>query len=54
MNSALGVSVAAGMLPVPVGLYLSFVADLPAAATVVAVSFVLLLAVGALSRLRGA
>jgi ABC-type Mn2+/Zn2+ transport system permease subunit len=54
MSNALSVSVAAGMLPVPVGLYLSFVADLPAAATVVAVSFLFLLVAGALSRLRGA
>jgi ABC-type Mn2+/Zn2+ transport system permease subunit len=52
MNTALGVSVATGMLPVPIGLYVSFVADLPAAATVVAVSFAFLLAAGAFSRLR--
>jgi ABC-type Mn2+/Zn2+ transport system permease subunit len=52
MNTALGVSVATGILPVPIGLYLSFVADLPAAATVVAVSFAFLLVAGALSRLR--
>jgi zinc transport system permease protein len=52
MNTALAVSVATGMLPVPIGLYVSFVASLPSEATVVAVSFVFLLVAGAISRLR--
>ena len=51
MPAAFATSVAAGLLPVPVGLYLSFVWDLPSAATVVAVSFVALLICGLVGRL---
>jgi ABC-type Mn2+/Zn2+ transport system permease subunit len=54
MGTAFGFSIAAGTLPVPIGLYLSFVADLPAAATVVAVGFVFLLIAGVVSRLQHA
>lgn len=46
-------SVLLGLVPVPVGLYLSFIWDLPSAATIVALSFSLLLIGGAVSRLRG-
>lgn len=53
MSGALATSVLFGLLPVPLGLYLSFVADLPSAATIIAVSFGLLVAAGVLSRLRG-
>lgn len=53
MGSAFAVAVAAGTIPVPVGLYISFVADLPAAATVVIVGFALLLIAGIVSRFRG-
>jgi ABC-type Mn2+/Zn2+ transport system permease subunit len=53
MSAAFGTAVLAGLIPVPVGLYLSFVWDLPAAATVVATSFALLVVGGIVSRLRG-
>ena len=52
MGTAFAVSVIAGMIPTPLGLYLSFVADLPAAATVVVLSFGLLLIAGIISRFR--
>ena len=52
MATAFGVAVAAGTVPVPLGLYLSFVADLPAAATIVVLGFALLLIAGAVSRFR--
>ena len=54
MPAALLGSVLAGLLPVPVGLYLSFVWDLPSAATIVGAGFALLLAGGLVSRLRAA
>lgn len=54
MSAAFAASMLAGVLPVPVGLYLSFVWDLPSAATIVALSFALLLLVGLMSRLRAA
>lgn len=53
MAGAFTVSIIAGLLPVPIGLYLSFVADLPSAATIVATSFGLLVVAGIVSRLRG-
>jgi ABC-type Mn2+/Zn2+ transport system permease subunit len=40
-----------GLIPVPIGLYLSFVWDLPPAATIVAFGFGLLLVAGLISRL---
>ena len=52
MGTAFGVAIAAGTIPVPLGLYLSFVADLPAAATIVVLGFALLLIAGGVSRLR--
>ena len=52
MGTAFAVSIIAGMIPTPLGLYLSFVADLPAAATVVVLSFGLLLIAGIISRFR--
>jgi ABC-type Mn2+/Zn2+ transport system permease subunit len=54
MKSALAVSVLLGLVPVPIGLYLSFVGDLPSSATIVAAMFVLLLLGGLASRLRPA
>ena len=54
MGSAFTVSILAGMLPVPIGLYISFVADLPSAATVVATSFGLLVIAGIVARVRHA
>jgi ABC-type Mn2+/Zn2+ transport system permease subunit len=54
MNRVWPVSVLAGVVPVPLGLYVSFVRDLPSAATIVATGFVLLAAAGLLGRLRGA
>jgi ABC-type Mn2+/Zn2+ transport system permease subunit len=47
MAAAFAVSVVIGLVPVPIGLYLSFIGDLPAAATVVAVLFIVLAVVGA-------
>jgi ABC-type Mn2+/Zn2+ transport system permease subunit len=52
MRSALILSVILGLIPVPIGLYLSFAKDLPSSATIVAVMFVILLAGGLISRLR--
>lgn len=52
MNTAFGVAIAAGTLPVPIGLYLSFILDLPAAATVVVIGFIFLLISGVVSRVR--
>jgi zinc transport system permease protein len=54
MKSALAASVVLSLIPVPIGLYLSFVGDLPSSATIVAVMFVLLMAGGLVSRLRAA
>jgi zinc transport system permease protein len=51
MRTAAAVSMLVGAIPLPVGLYLSFVWDLPTSATVVAVSFLLLLAAGGTSLL---
>ncbi len=53
-RSATLVALLAGLIPVPAGLYLSFVWDLPPAATVVAFNFALLLVAGVVSRVRGA
>lgn len=53
MRSALILSVILGMIPVPIGLYLSFAKDLPSSATIVAVMFALLLLGGLISRVRG-
>lgn len=50
MGAAFGGALVAGTLPVPLGLYLSFVADLPAAATIVVLGFGLLLIAGIVSR----
>jgi ABC-type Mn2+/Zn2+ transport system permease subunit len=52
MKSALIASVLLGLIPVPIGLYLSFARDLPSSATIVAIMFAFLLALGAFSRLR--
>lgn len=52
MVTAFGVAIVAGMIPIPVGLYLSFIWDLPATATVVVVSFALLLIAGIVARFR--
>jgi ABC-type Mn2+/Zn2+ transport system permease subunit len=54
MGRAVVAAVVAGTLPVPVGLYLSFVRDLPPAATIVAVGFLVLLVVGGVDRVRTA
>lgn len=54
MKSAFARSVLLGLLPVHVGLYLSFVGDLPPSATIVAVVFLILLLSGLASRLRAA
>ena len=53
-RSATLVALMTGLVPVPVGLYLSFVWDLPPAATVVALNFALLLVAGVVSRVRAA
>lgn len=53
-RSATLVALLVGLIPVPVGLYLSFVWDLPPAATIVAFSFGLLLLAGLVSRVRAA
>jgi ABC-type Mn2+/Zn2+ transport system permease subunit len=52
LRSALLLSVGASVAPVPVGLYLSFVWDLPSAATVVALQAVVLCAAFLFSRVR--
>jgi ABC-type Mn2+/Zn2+ transport system permease subunit len=54
MKSAFSVSVLLGLVPVPIGLYLSFVGDLPSSATIVAVMFVVLLLGGLVSRVHAA
>jgi ABC-type Mn2+/Zn2+ transport system permease subunit len=54
MKSAFSVSVLLGLAPVPIGLYLSFVGDLPSSATIVAVMFVVLLLGGLVSRMHAA
>ena len=54
MNRAVAVSVVMGILPVPIGLYLSFIWDMPSAATIVVLAFVLLVIGGLVSRLRSA
>ncbi len=54
MSTALAASVAVGLTPVPVGLYLSFVWDLPSAATIVVLGAALLVIGGLVSRLRSA
>jgi zinc transport system permease protein len=54
MKSAFSVSVLLGLVPVPIGLYLSFVGDLPSSATIVAVMFVVLLLGGLASRMHAA
>ena len=53
-RSAILVALMTGLVPVPVGLYLSFVWDLPPAATVVAFNFALLLVAGVVSRVHAA
>ena len=52
MGAAMLVAMLAGALPVPIGLYLSFVWDLSPGATIVGIGFVLLLSAGLLSRRR--
>jgi ABC-type Mn2+/Zn2+ transport system permease subunit len=52
MPKAFAVAVGAGLLPVPIGLYLSFIWDLPSAATIVMVSFLLLLIAGLIGKRR--
>jgi ABC-type Mn2+/Zn2+ transport system permease subunit len=52
MPKAFMVAVGAGLLPVPIGLYLSFIWDLPSAATIVMVSFLLLLLAGIIGKRR--
>lgn len=52
METAFAVAILAGMIPVPVGLYISYVADLPSTATVVVLEFVLLILAGIVSRFR--
>lgn len=42
MSTAFGVSIVAGLVPVVLGLYLSFILDLPSAAAIVFLSFLLL------------
>lgn len=54
LRRALPVSVACGVAPVAVGLYISYVADLPSAATIVVISFALLLMAAGSSILRRA
>ncbi|NLC58859.1 MAG: metal ABC transporter permease [Armatimonadetes bacterium] len=54
LRRAFPVSAALGVLPVGIGLYLSYVRDVPSAACIVIVSFALLLAAGGLSLLRRA
>jgi ABC-type Mn2+/Zn2+ transport system permease subunit len=52
MRSALITSVILGVIPVPIGLYLSFARDLPSSATIVAIMFAILLVGGGVARLR--
>ena len=52
IKTAFATSAVVGMLPVGVGLWLSFVKDLPSAATIVLLSFVLMLAAGGVSLVR--
>ncbi len=52
METAFAVAVLAGMIPVPIGLYVSYVADLPSTATVVILEFALLILAGIASRFR--
>jgi ABC-type Mn2+/Zn2+ transport system permease subunit len=53
MRPALITSVVLGLIPVPIGLYLSFVWDMPSSATIVAMMFGFLLMGGVVSRVRG-
>lgn len=50
LKAAFGASVLLGLVPVPIGLYLSFARDLPASAVIVAVMFVLLILGGLAAR----
>ena len=52
MNAALLVAMVAGALPVPLGLYLSFVGDISPGSTIVGIGFLALLVAGLLSRKR--
>ena len=52
IKGAFAVSAVAGMLPIGVGLWFSYAADLPAAATIVLISFLLMLAAGGVSMVR--
>jgi ABC-type Mn2+/Zn2+ transport system permease subunit len=52
MKSAFVASVALALIPVPIGLYLSFARDLPSSAAIVAVMFVILLLSGTASHFR--
>ncbi|MGC4046763.1 MAG: metal ABC transporter permease [Armatimonas sp.] len=52
MNSVFIVAMLIGALPVPIGLYLSFIWDLPPGATVVGIGFLFLIVAGLFSRRR--
>ncbi|MDH7568493.1 MAG: metal ABC transporter permease [Armatimonadota bacterium] len=54
LQQAFAVSVAAGVLPIGAGLYLSYVKDLPSGACIVLISFLLMLAGGGVRLLRHA
>ena len=54
MKATFATSAVLGMLPVPIGLYLSFARDLPTSAVIVAVMFAMMLLGGLIGRIRKA